>query len=103
MIRSLLDSSAWRRLRRDLVTVYKYLKCRSEVDGARLFSVVCSYRTRSKGQKLQHRKFHANTKKNSFTVRVTKHWNRMPWVVVESPSLEVFNISLDAYLCDLLY
>lgn len=96
-----MDSSAWRRLRRDLVTVYKYLKCRSEVDGARLFSVVCSYRTRSKGQKLQHRKFHANTKKNSFTVRVTKHWNRLPRELVEFLSLEIFQPYLDTFLYDM--
>ena len=38
-----------RRLRGDLVNVYKYLKSRRELDKARLFSAVCSDRTRSSG------------------------------------------------------
>ena len=40
--------------------------------------------------------------KNFFTVRVTEHWNRLPREVVESPSMEIFKMWLDAYLCNLL-
>ena len=40
-----------RRLRRSLVTVYKYLKSRNQVDGTRLFSVVCSNRKRDNRRK----------------------------------------------------
>ena len=41
-------------------------------------------------------------RKNFFTVRVTKQWNRLPREVVESPSLEIFKTHLDTYLCDLV-
>lgn len=40
------------------------------------------------GQKLFHRKFHLNVKKNFFTVQVTSHWNRLLREGVESLSLE---------------
>ena len=91
-----------RRLRGDLIQVYKYLKCGGQSGEARLFSAVCGDRTRGNGQKLEHRKFRTSVRKNFFTVRVTEHWNRLPREVVESPSLEIFKTRLDAYLCDLV-
>lgn len=34
-------------------------------------------------------------KKNFFTERVLKHWNRLPREVMEAPSLEIFKESTD--------
>ena len=66
-----------RRLRRNLINLYKYLKGDGrQMDEARLFLVVCSDRTRSNDLKLEHRKLCTNIWKIFFTARVMEHWHR---------------------------
>lgn len=68
----------------------------------RFFLVAPSNRTKGNSHKLEHRKFHQNTRKKFFTVRVTEPWHRVPREVVQSSSLEILKTHLDAFLCDLL-
>jgi len=92
-----------RRLRGDLRNADKYLQGGCQKDGARLFPVVPSDRTRGNGHKLKQRKLQLNMGKNFFTLKVTDTWTRLPREAVESPSLEIFKPHLDAVLCSLLW
>jgi len=89
-----------RRLRGDLIDVYKYLQGEHKEDGARHFSAVPSDGTRGCGHK--HKSFYLNIRKYVFAVRVTEHWHRSPREV-ESPSSEMFKSCLDAVLCNQLH
>ncbi|KFV05879.1 hypothetical protein N340_14397, partial [Tauraco erythrolophus] len=47
-------------------------------------------------------RFIFNTRNKFFTVRVIRHWNRLPKEVVDAPSLEAFKARLDEALSNLV-
>ncbi|KFQ98247.1 hypothetical protein Y956_04211, partial [Nipponia nippon] len=54
------------------------------------------------GFKLKESRFRLDIRKKFFTVRVVRHWNRLPKEVVDAPSLETFKAMLDGALSNLI-
>ena len=52
--------------------------------------------------KLKEGRFRSDIRKKYFTMRVVRHWNRLPREAVDGPSLEVFKARLDGALSNLV-
>ena len=93
-----------RRLRGDLIYVYKYLKGRFHEDGAKLFSELGAQQ-QDKGQweQTEAEEAPAEHEEELLPSEGDGGLNRLPREVVESPSLEIFQTRLDEVLCSLLW
>jgi len=67
-----------------------------------LFSRACYDRTRYNVFKRKEDRFRLDMRKKYSTMRVAKHWNRLPRVVADVPSLKTLKVRLDGALSDLI-
>ncbi|KFR16808.1 hypothetical protein N306_13786, partial [Opisthocomus hoazin] len=54
------------------------------------------------GFKLKEGRFRLDIRKKFFTMRVMRHWNRLPREAVDAPSLQVFKAMLYGALSNLV-
>ncbi|KFR12588.1 hypothetical protein N306_02760, partial [Opisthocomus hoazin] len=54
------------------------------------------------GCKLKEGRFRSDIRKKFFTMRVVKHWNRLPREAMDAPFLEMFKARLDGALSNLV-
>ena len=94
-----------RRLRADLVEVYKILNIIDKIDESKFFeryAVGASARgtciTRGNSLKLFQSRARLDIAKYSFGNRVVQHWNHLPNEVVQGCSVDAFKGKLDKYL-----
>jgi len=91
-----------RRLWGDPITAFQSLKWAYKKAGEGLFIRGCSDGTRGNGFKLKDGRFRLDIRKKFFSMRVVRHWNRLPREAVAAPSLAVFKARLDGALSNLV-
>ncbi|PKU48009.1 hypothetical protein llap_1718 [Limosa lapponica baueri] len=101
-LRELVMFSLEKMFQGDLIMAFQYLKGAYRKDGEGLFVRECSDRMRGNGFKVKEGRFRLDFKKKVFTVRVVRHWNRLPSEAVDAPLLEVFKARLNGALSNLV-
>ena len=84
-----------RRVRNDMIEVWKIITGHENIDRNSLFELEENGITRNNGYKIVGKRFQSEIAKNWFTYRVVNEWNRLPNLVVGSKSLVTFKKRLD--------
>ena len=96
-----LPTLVFRRLRGDMVEVYKSLHHVYDRRTSRgTLNLVNNTRTRGHSLKLQKPRARRNVRLNCFGHRVVNDWNQLPEEVVSAPSLNTFKNRLDRHWTD---
>jgi len=91
-----LTSLEKRRLRGDLIEVFKLVTGKENIDCTRLLQLDDSvYDTRGHRFKLKKHRSRLDIRKNFFSNRVVSHWNSLPSHIVEAESVLTFKKRLD--------
>ena len=89
-----------RRLRGDLIEVYKMIRGIDRVDGQRLFPRLEMASTRGHNFKVSGSRYRGDVRGRFFTQRVVREWNALPAMVVDSATLGTFKRLLDRHMED---
>ena len=95
-----LHSLERRRIRGDLIEVYKWVKGFNKGDINKVLIVKEQGRTRNNGYKLDKFRFKKDIGKNWFTNRVVNEWNRLGEHVVSAETIDSFKRRLDKFMDD---
>uniref|UniRef100_A0A452HYE6 Reverse transcriptase domain-containing protein n=1 Tax=Gopherus agassizii TaxID=38772 RepID=A0A452HYE6_9SAUR len=85
-----LFSLAKRRLRGDMLALYKYIRGINIREGEELFKLSTNVDTRTNGYKLDTRKFRLEIRRRFLTIRGVKFWNSLPRGVVGAKDISGF-------------
>ena len=88
-----------RRMRGDLIEVYKILRGHEGSDYNKFFKLRSDSTTRGHKWKLEKREHHKSLLRGGwFAIRVVNPWNDLPAHVVEAPSIAAFKRNLDKHM-----
>ena len=98
-----LPSLSYRRLRRDMIEVYKILNGKYDQDACTILKLWKDMAPRIRSSirgnslKLYPQRARTQLRKYSFAMRVVKYWNSLPEKIVTSKTLNTFKNRLDKY------
>ena len=86
-----------RRLRGDLIQVFKYLNKFNNVDHTKLFELHANQRTRNNGRPIKEKRCNTDIGRSFFSNRVVRHWNLLPAEVVDAKTINCFKSRVDRH------
>ena len=86
-----------RRLRGDMIQVFKYLKKFNNVDYSKFFELQTNSRTRNNGLPIQSSRCNTDIGRSFFSNRVIRHWNNLPSEVVNANTINSFKYRIDRH------
>ncbi len=86
-----------RRLRGDMIQVFKYLNQFSNVDHSNLFTFQTNSRTRNNGKTILAKRCNTDIGRSYFSNMVVRHWNSLPAEDVSAESLNSFKKLIDRH------
>ena len=86
-----------RRIKHDLIFVYKLFHGKIDLDASKFFNAASERRTRGHNWKFQVNYSRLLTRKNFFSQRVVPYWNDLPSDCVNASSLSSFKLALSHY------
>ena len=92
-----LHTLKYRRLRGDMIEVFKIVHNVYDNRVAPSLSYYNMYVTRGNKFKLQNQSFNHNLRKFFFSARTVNTWNSLPNYVVDVQSIDVFKVHLDKF------
>ena len=92
-----LPTLSYRRLRGDMIQVYKIMNGKNDMKYDLFEMKECSYTLRGHNQRIQKPRARLDIRKFSFTHRVVDKWNMLPSSAVNSPSVNSFKTNFDNF------
>jgi len=86
-----------RRVRGDMIEVWKIISGYENIDRTSFFELEENGITRNNGFKIVGKRFQTEIARNWFTYRVVNEWNRLPNFVVNSKTLDTFKKRIDDF------
>ena len=93
-----LTSLVERRIRGDMIEVFKIIKGFDKINSESFFDIRTSSRTRGHKLKIEKKRSRLEIRKNFFSQRIVNEWNKLPEHVIEAESVNCFKNRYDDYI-----